>query len=197
MKIIGLTGGTGSGKSTIADMIREMDIKVIDTDLVAREIVKPGKEALTEIISHFGPEIVLENDELNRKKLGSIVFADEEKLKLLNQITHKYITKEIHKEIEAAMQSPAAHYIVIDAAVLIESELHKICDEVWVAAADKAERIERIMKRDQLSYNEALNRVNSQMDDNEIKKYASAVIYTDKDMESVRSQVIKLIKDLD
>ena len=100
MIIIGLTGGTGSGKTTVASMCIELGAYVIDADLVARKIVQKGTPALKEIVSYFGCDILLLSGELDRKKLGRIVFSDKGKLRMLNDITYKYITKEIEKEID-------------------------------------------------------------------------------------------------
>ncbi|WHH59934.1 dephospho-CoA kinase [Petroclostridium sp. X23] len=199
MKIIGLTGGTGSGKSTVAGMAKQLNVKVIDADVVARQVVNPGEQALIEIVSVFGSDILLDNGQLDRKKLGSIVFSDKEKLKLLNRITHKYIVNEIQREIQSEMKKGTYDYIMIDAAVLIESGLYNICDAIWVVSADKEERIRRIMNRDRLSYNEAINRINSQLDEKELKKHASAVINNDNDIdiESVRFQVMQLINQVE
>ncbi|MBZ4645795.1 MAG: coaE [Clostridia bacterium] len=197
MKIIGLTGGTGSGKSTVAGIARQLGAKVIDADIVAREVVKKGQTALEEIVRYFGTEVLLESGELDRKKLGRIVFADKEKLRLLNQITHKYIIHNIKEEIKIEMRKNTYNIIIIDAAILIESGLYEICDAVWVVVANKEERIRRIMERDQLSLTEAQNRINSQMAESEMKKYASAVINNDNDIESVRFQVTQLINQIE
>jgi dephospho-CoA kinase len=197
MKIIGLTGGTGSGKSTVAGIARQLGAKVIDADIVAREVVKKGQTALEEIVWYFGTEVLLESGELDRKKLGRIVFADKEKLRLLNQITHKYIIHNIKEEIKIEMRKNTYNIIIIDAAILIESGLYEICDAVWVVVANKEERIRRIMERDQLSLTEAQNRINSQMAESEMKKYASAVINNDNDIESVRFQVTQLINQIE
>ncbi|NLY43526.1 MAG: dephospho-CoA kinase [Clostridiaceae bacterium] len=192
VKIIGLTGGTGSGKSTVSQIASQLGVYVIDADIVAREVVKKGKKALEEIIDYFGPGILLENGELDRRKLGSIVFADREKLRILNEITHKYIIEEIIREIKIHGSTSSA--ILIDAAILIETGLYKMCDEVWVVSAAAELRKKRIMERDGLSAQEAENRIKSQMSEDEMKHYASAIIDNNKDMEHVRLQVIKLLK---
>jgi len=175
-RIIGLTGGTGSGKSTIAAIAKKHGAAVIDADMVARKVVEPGHEALREIVDYFGKDILFESGELNRKKLGDIVFSDREKLKQLNHITHKYIREEINKEIEILENKSEYNNIIIDAAVLIESNLHNICDEIWVVTANKEERLQRIMKRDHLSQESAWNRIRSQISDEELMKYADVVI---------------------
>ncbi|MDK2799936.1 MAG: dephospho-CoA kinase [Clostridiales bacterium] len=197
MKVIGLTGGTGSGKSTVANIAKDLGAKVIDADIIARQIVQKGQKALEEIVQHFGKDILLENGELNRRKLGSIVFADKEKLKLLNKITHKYIIQKIHEEIEIETLKKEYDIIIVDAAVLIESGLYELCDMVWVVVADKEERIKRIMKRDSLSLEEANNRINSQMTEEEMKNYASAIINNNKDIECIRFQVTQLINQIE
>ena len=194
VRVIGLTGGTGSGKSTVSRIAGELGAGVIDADMIAREIVQKGQEALQKIVEAFGNDILLASGELNRKKLGGIVFADREKLKLLNQITHTYIVERIKQDIEWKRAKQAYTSIIVDAAVLVESGLYKICDRVWVVVADRGERLERIMKRDSLSRHEAENRINAQLPEEEMKKYASAVIYNVKDIAFLRMQVVELMR---
>ena len=119
MTVIGLTGGSGSGKTAIASLLQKKGIDIIDADIIAREIVKKGEPALDEIVEEFGGDILLSSGELDRKKLGSIVFTNKEKLKNLNKITHKYITKIIMQNLS----KHASEIVVIDAALLKESGL--------------------------------------------------------------------------
>ncbi len=192
MRVIGLTGGTGSGKSTVSKIVADMGMAVIDADIVAREIVQKGEKALEEICKTFGTDVLLEDGALNRKKLGSIVFADKDKLKLLNGITHKYIVNRIKQKIDMERQK-GAYYIIIDAAILIESGLYIQCDEVWVVIAHKDQRLKRIMQRDSLLRKDALNRMNAQMPEEEMKEYASAVINNSKDLDHLRMQIMQLM----
>ncbi len=192
MRVIGLTGGTGSGKSTVSKIAADMGILVIDADVVAREIVQKGEKALEEITSTFGKDVLLEDGTLDRKKLGRIVFADKEKLKLLNSITHQYIIERIKQKKEMERVNGAYH-IIVDAAILIESGLYKQCDEVWVVIAHKDQRLKRIIQRDCLSREDALNRINAQMPTEVMREYASEIIDNSKDFDHLRMQIIQLI----
>ena len=172
MVVIGLTGGSGSGKSTIAGLMRQKGINVIDADMIGRGVVKKGQPALDEIVAEFGVEVLLPSGELDRKKLASIVFTNREELKKLNKITHKYITAIVKEELAASKTDLSA----IDAAVLKESGILDMCDYVIAVIADKALRIERIMERDGISEEAAKNRINSQEPDAKYIQYADFVI---------------------
>lgn len=172
MVVIGLTGGSGSGKSTIAGLMRQKGINVIDADKIGRVVVEKGKPALEEIVAEFGPGVLLPSGELDRKKLASIVFTNREELKKLNKITHKYITAIVKEELAASKTDLSA----IDAAVLKESGILDMCDYVIAVIADKALRVERIMERDGISEEAAKNRINSQEPDAKYIQYADFVI---------------------
>ncbi len=193
MRIIGLTGGIGSGKSTISKILAQMDIKIIDADTIARQVVKKGQPALKEIVESFGWDILLKNGELNREKLGGIVFSNKEKLKVLNKITHKYIMKEIEQKIEDEKRKKRYSKIIIDAALLIEVGLNKICDEVWLVVADKELRIKRIMERDLLSLEETKKRIKLQITDEKRLQYATSVIHNNNDHQLLELRVKELI----
>ena len=172
MVVIGLTGGSGSGKSTIAALMKQNGIDVIDADKIARDIVKKGEKALCEIVEEFGEDVLLENGELDRKKLASIVFTNHEKLEKLNRITHKYITEIIKQRLSQNVSDIS----VIDAAVLKESGIIDMCDCVIAVIADKDVRVKRIMERDAITRQAALDRINSQQSDAKYAQYADFVI---------------------
>ncbi len=169
--IIGITGGSGSGKSRVSKVLYDKGFYIIDADLVARECVKKGKPSYNEIMKRFGEDVFLPCGELDRKKLGAIVFSDEKELEALNKITHKYIKKEIEKQIEENSDKD----IVIDAAVLKQGGLWELCDIVVLVRAEKQVRIKRIMQRDTLSEENAKNRIESQPDDKEYMEYCDFV----------------------
>ena len=196
MVILGLTGGTGSGKSTVSKILKDLGAKIIDADPIARNVVKKGEKALEEIVEYFGSDILLETGELNRAKLGKIVFADREKLKVLNAITHKYIIEEINKIIDLEKQNKQYKVVVIDAALLVESKLYKQCDKIWVVVADEEKRLERIMERDNISLENARNRISSQMSQQQLIQYATEVIYNNESLESLEEQVLNLWKSI-
>lgn len=156
--VIGLIGGSGSGKSTVSETLRQCGAYVIDADMVAREIVKPGETALAEIAAAFGTQYLLPDGTLNRKKLGELVFSDQKKLQELNRITHPKITERIIK----LLQGCSARLAVIDAAVLLDTPLKELCEKIVCVTADKQSRVSRIMLRDQLTRQQASARIEAQ-----------------------------------
>lgn len=191
MMVIGLTGGIASGKSTISEMLRELGAAVIDADLVSRDVVSQGSNAYNRIIESFGEDILLSDGEINRKKLGNIVFSDEEKLKLLNEITHPEIIENVNATIEA-LRKQQKKVVVVDAAILIEMGLNKHVDCVWLVLANRETQLKRVMERDKLSNEDAWNRINAQMSNEERLKYADAIIDTTLPVGEVRNRVKEL-----
>lgn len=189
-KIVGLTGTTGAGKSIVAEFFKNHGAKIIDADKVARAVVKPGMKALEEIFLSFN-NVVTVNGELDRKALADKVFKDSEKLKLLNSITHKYIMEDIEKEIEKS-----DGLIIIDAPQLYEAGAQKLCDLVLAVIAPKALRMDRIMKRDGLSYEQARDRMASQKTDEEFLKLANYTIVNDGDADSLNKKLEKILNVL-
>lgn len=191
MMVIGLTGGIASGKSTISDMLRELGAAVIDADIVSRDVVSQGSIAYNRIIECFGKEILLADGEINRKKLGNMVFSDEVKLKLLNEITHPAIIENVNATIET-LRKQQKEVVVVDAAILIEMGLNKHVDCVWLVLANTETQLKRVMERDNLSNEDAWNRINAQMSNEERLKYADAVIDTTYPVEIVKNNVKEL-----
>ncbi|KHO62135.1 dephospho-CoA kinase [Thermoanaerobacter sp. YS13] len=189
MQVIGLTGGIASGKSTVSKLLKKMGAVVIDADIVSREIMVKGSEAYNKIVEYFGKEILKEDGEIDRKKLGNIVFADRRKLKKLNEITHPIIIERIKEKIEEERKKNQQKAIVLDAALLIEMKLYKMVDEVWLVVVDSKTQIKRIMERDKLSYKDAINRIKSQMPLDEKMKYADFIINNSKDFKAMEKQV--------
>lgn len=160
MRVIGVTGSSGTGKSTICEIFEQQyDVKIIDADKIAKRLSKKSTSYINEIVRKFGPDILDEDGELNRKKLAEIIYADSEKRKELNNCTFKYIIKEIEKEIEEEIEVTT---IIIDAPLLFESELDKICNYVIGVVSDKNLQIERIVARDNIDYESAENRLDAQ-----------------------------------
>ena len=146
MKVIGLTGGIASGKSTVSRMLRQKGAHIIDADEIAKEIVKPGKPAWEDIVRYFGKEILDESGNIRRKKLAKIVFSDEKKLNLLNRITHPRIVEEIKRELEACRRRNEK-IVIIDAALLLEIGHDVLVDEVWVVAGGEEIQNDKLLKR--------------------------------------------------
>ena len=144
--VFGITGGSGSGKSSVSAIFEKLGVDIIDTDLIAREVTQFGTPCLKELAEAFGNDILNSDGTLERQTLASIAFTDTDKTKILNRITHKYIKACILKRIENSQ----ADIIAIDGAVIIGSDIEPICDFLISIIADKEIRIERIIKRDKL-----------------------------------------------
>ena len=192
MKIIGITGGIGSGKSTVSGALRDLGAAVVDADVLARNLTACGGKAYSELIEHFGREILDENGEINRKKLASIAFGDMDKLHALNCITHKYVAEKISDTINILKNSGKWDIIVIDAPIPIEKGFLDIADEVWVVMAEREKRLKRVMDRSGYTYEEAVSRINSQLSDEDYLKIAGEVLYNNGSMEELEQAAVRL-----
>lgn len=194
--IIGLTGGTGCGKTTVCSILKKYGAYIIDADKIAHSIIKNGQRAYFEIIDKFGKNILDENNEINRQKLGVIVFSDIKKLDYLNSITHKYIIKNIVDNIENIKNNENYNYIVIDAPLLIETKLHKLVDTVWVVNCSIETRIKRLEKRDNINKDMILKRIDKQMKFEKLKNYADFIINNEDDetIENIENIVKEQLK---
>ncbi|NLI60426.1 MAG: dephospho-CoA kinase [Clostridiales bacterium] len=189
MRIIGLTGGIAAGKSQVSSMLMELGAVIIDADIVAREIVKKGLPAWKEIRDEFGEEYLLPDGEINRKKLGELVFSHADALAKLNDITHPAIKASIENSIDHLIAEDYQGIVVVDAALLLEKGWETMVDEVWVVDAPVEKTIERLMVRNNLSREQALSRINSQMSRQQRIDKADKIIYNNWDISSLREQV--------
>lgn len=196
MKVIGLTGGTGSGKSAVSKSLAEAGAVIVDADQIAHEIILKGEPAYQEIIEYYGTGILDEDGNIIRKKLGEIVFHDEEKLAFLNRCTHKYICAEVDRQIAAAKAAGTAKAIVLDAPLLLEAGLEQVCDGVWVVYADPEVRAQRVMARDGVTYELAKARIANQKSWEEYKQAADTVIDNSKDLAYLQGQLYELLKTI-
>lgn len=192
MRIIGVTGGIGSGKSTVSEILARLGAKIIDADIIAREIVRKGEPALDEIVNFFGTGILKEDGELDRKKLGDIVFKNNQKLSVLNKITHMYITEHINKAIDEFQKNKQYDTLVVDAAIPFEHGFMDVVDEIWVVSAKKEVRAARIMRRNGFSYEEALDRINSQKSESEYLGIADKILENNGDASHLEAIVREL-----
>lgn len=188
---LGITGGSGSGKTTVSDIFRKVGIDVIDTDIVARIIVEPGKPALDEIKEYFGQEYITPAGTLDRKKMAALVFSNPDKRLKLNEITHKYISQYVDEYIH----NYTSDIIGIDGAVLIESGIGEGCDYILSVIADKEERIKRIIMRDSISEETAKKRIEAQKNDDFYIENSDYIVYNNSKDELI-NQVSKIIKDI-
>ena len=187
-KIIGITGNSGSGKSTVSQMLTQMGGASIDADTLAHEAILPGQPAYGEILAKFGPDILGPDNKIDRKKLGAIVFNNPGKRTALEQIIHPRVIDRISEKIEV-FKVNGLPFIVIDAVLLIESGLHKICDYVWLITASAENRLRRITVRDNLEPEAAQARMRSQRDTALLMPYVNTVICNDNGLDTLRQQV--------
>lgn len=192
MRVFGLTGGSGAGKSTAAEMLRGEGVYVIDADKIAREVVEAGKPCLEELRNEFGSGIIRADGTLDRHKLGGIVFSDAEKLKSLNRITHKYIKTAVMEKLSSA----DAWISAIDGAVIIGSEVEELCEFIVSVVSAEEVRLERIMKRDGIDREAAENRLKSQPDEDFYISRSAAVLRNDTDKEELSRQVKELCRKI-
>jgi dephospho-CoA kinase len=190
--IIGLTGGIATGKSTVAKFLEELNIKVIDSDKIAHEILT-YQDTINEIVEEFGSIVLNKDGNINRIELGKIVFDDMEKLKKLESITHHRIFKVIDKKIKE--YKPNNKIIVLDAPLLFETSLDKNVDETWVVYTDKKTQINRLKKRDGLDKEDALKRIKAQMSLEEKANKANIIINNTGTKEDLKQNVKRLIED--
>lgn len=193
--IIGITGATGSGKSLVCKTLAKNNAFIICADTIAHNIIRKGCPAYVEILAAFPIHTYLEeNAEIDRKKLGEIVFADESKLKILTDITHRYIIEEILAKIAETRTSPGSYTsIIINAPLLIESGLHIHCDKIIGIIADDALRISRIIKRDSISTVTAERRASKQTPLGTLKKYADIIIENNGTIEELMEKISCLL----
>ncbi|MCC7109473.1 MAG: dephospho-CoA kinase [Deltaproteobacteria bacterium] len=178
MKLIGLTGGIASGKSAVARMLRQAGVPVVDADLLAREAVEPGTEALTAIVSRFGPAVLAPDGALDRKALGALVFADEAARRELNAIVHPAVAALAMARLEL-LRDQGAPVAVYEVPLLFESGLEGMMDATLLVAAPEAAQISRMGSRDGLDEAAARARMAAQLPLAEKRRRATAVIDND------------------
>lgn len=195
MFIIGLTGPTGAGKSTVGGILNEAGFYHIDGDKTSRDVTVKGSPALDEIKNAFGEGVISSDGSLDRKMLGSIVFSDKDKLNLLNKIIHKYITQNVKqkfKELEKSGYKGA----VIDGAALYESGISSLCDKIIAVISSKERRLKLIMERDNITEAEAQKRIAAQKSDEFYTKGADYIIYNTGTAEDLRIKAKELAAKL-
>ncbi len=175
---VGLTGSIAVGKTYVCEVFEGLGCFVLDADQTARQVVEPNTKGLRLIVECFGDEVLQENGELDRVKLGSIVFNNGTKRQLLNEIVHPLVIEEQNKWLEQKENEKPDGIAIIDAALMIESRSYKRFDKLIVVWCDSVIQLKRLMLRNNLSENEALKRINAQMSQEEKKSYADFLIDT-------------------
>ena len=194
MKVIGLTGNIGCGKSVVARMFEELGARVIDADRIARLVVDPGEPAWKEIVKTFGKEILNQDGTINRGRLGEIVFNDKEKRETLNGITHPRIIERIKELIEESGRENV-EVVIVEAALIVEKGgMKPLINDLIVVTADEKAQIRRLMGRDRFSREAALSRIRSQIPLSEKVGLATYVIDNSGTLEETRRQVEEVWK---
>lgn len=192
-KTIGLTGSVATGKSTVSNLIQQAGIPLVDADIAARKVVEPGTEGLKEIIAYFGKEILLADGTLNRAKLGEIIFKDKEKREKLNEITHPRV-KDYMLEAREHFFKAGEEIVFFDIPLLFESHLESLVDQIIVVWTTPETELKRLMERNNLTKEEALARIDSQMGIDEKAKKADFVIDNNESLEKTQKQVHTIIE---
>ncbi len=197
MLIVGLTGGIVSGKTTIAKMFQELGAQVIDADEIARKVVRPGEKAWQGIVEYFGPGILREDLEINRKKLADIVFSNKEKLAVLNSITHPEIILMLKKQINQLKNKYQKNIIcIVEAPLLFEAHLEDMMDKIIVVYLNREEQLKRLLLRNNLTREEAIQRIESQMPLEEKLSRADYVIDNCFSLQQTKKKVLQVWKEL-
>lgn len=190
---IGLTGGVGSGKSTVSSYMHELGIPVIDGDKLAREAVIPGSLAMNRLRETFGPHIFLPDGSLDRLKVGEIVFNDEEKRQKLNGIIHPYIWYRTREELIRAQKAGYA-VAVLDMPLLLEISWQLRVEEVWLVEVPLEVQIARVISRDGFTRKQVMERIGKQMPTMNKMNYADVIIDNSRSVEDTRRQVREALK---
>lgn len=195
MKKLGLTGGIGSGKSTVSQMLADAGLTIVDADKIARLVVEPGQPALEELAAAFGADILRPDGTLNRSLLAHRAFASPEATAQLNAITHPRIEEERERQFAAAEEC-GADWVVYDMPLLVEQGAHKAMDYVVVVDVPADVRIRRLVESRGMDADDARKRIAAQVSDEERRKAADTVLDNSGSIEQLRAQVADLVRSL-
>lgn len=198
MKVIGLCGGSGSGKGAVSSIFADCGIPYIDTDRVYREMTAGDSDCLRELSAAFGDGIIAADGSLDRRRLSELVFLGDDasaRRARLNSIAHKHILAETRRRIRSCFDAGAGA-VVVDAPLLFESGFDRECDLIVAVIADKEVRIERIVQRDGIDRSAAVARISTQLPDEELVKRADAVVENNGDLSALRASVVRLCSEL-
>ena len=194
MKVIGLTGGIGSGKSTVSAYLREQGYLILDADQIAHDITKKGSPVLQQIADAFGADMLDAEGNLQRKKLAAVAFSTQENKAILESLTTAEVVRLISDQVAQLRKCDEYDIIFIDAPLLFEAGVDRLTDLVWMVSADDEIRISRVMERDQVTREDVLQRITNQMDNEEKIRRSQEIIDNSKGKEELYQQVIALLK---
>lgn len=192
MLTIGLTGGIGTGKTTVSRMLADLGATIMDADKVGHEVLKPGTEVWHDCVNAWGRDILTDGDEIDRKKLGAIVFGDPAELQRLNSFSHPRMKKIMADRLAELRKQGEVSIVVVEAAILIEANWHDIVDQVWMTAAPEVVAVQRLQGRNGMSEEQALARIRAQLTTEERAKYAQVVIDTNCTLEELQRKLESL-----
>ncbi len=195
MRIIGITGGIGAGKSTVSAILKELGAEVIDADLIARQVVEAGKGAYRQIVKEFGPAVLNDDQTLNRKMLADIVFKQPEMRRRLEAIVHAEVIRSMQGKIRHLECLNYRGLVVLDVPIPVKHGFQDTVDSVWVVCSDEEIRIRRVMARSGLSREEAKNRIRSQLSQEEYAALADEIIENDGGLDELRERVGLLVQN--
>ena len=195
MAVYGLTGGIGSGKSTVCQILEELGVAVVKADQVGRDVVAPGSDGLTQIIDAFGTEVLDHAGVLDRRKLGALVFADPEKRRQLEAIMHPLVQQHSRAQF-AQLSRDGASIVVYESALLFETKRHLEMQGSIVVSANESQRVARVQARDGSGEEEVRARMRAQMDEAEKRQRADYVLENNGDLQALRRQVEDLVSIL-
>ena len=196
MKVIGLTGGIGSGKSTVSQLLAELGAVILNADEIGHEAFTPDSEGWRQVVAAFGRQILTPDDNIDRQKLGEVVFSNPESLSRLNQIMHPRIYDMVKARLEEHRRQ-GTRVVVLEAPLLLEAGWTSLANEVWVTTAPEATVLQRLEERSGMSPVESLARIRAQLSSTERVKHADVVIDTDCDLDELRSRVKELWQRLE
>ncbi|MDP4856894.1 MAG: dephospho-CoA kinase [Desulfobacterales bacterium] len=196
MIVAGLTGGIGTGKSTVAAVFAEAGAVIIDADEIARDVVAKGRPAWCRIVAHFGKDVLLPDGDIDRKKLGAIIFNDARQKTHLDRIVHPHVMAETEQQLTEIERIQPQAVVILDVPLLIEAGMDRDLDEVIVVYAPEAVQLKRLMRRDRLTAAEGLSRIRSQMPIEEKKMRATVVIDNSASPAVTRKRVLEVFADL-
>jgi dephospho-CoA kinase len=193
---VGLTGSIAVGKSFVLSVLRELGCVTFDADKIAHSVMEPGRAAYRDIVSEFGQGVVGNDGAIDRAKLGAIVFPDADRRKRLNEIVHPRVIEEQNRLLQEAEQSDPHAIVIVDAALMIESGGYKRFDKLIVVFCDREKQIERLMRRNQITRDEAELRIAAQMPSEEKRRYADYEIDTSGEFDETRRRVMEVYNEL-
>jgi dephospho-coA kinase len=194
VKVLGVTGGSGSGKTVVCRILKEQGGKIIDADKITRKLQEPGQPVYNEIKEYFGNDIIAADGAIDRRKLGKIIFAEREQRSVLNRIVHTRVSQEIKKRIETYWKQGDVPFAVLDVPIPVEEGFFDTADCIWAVVANDDLRIARLMKRMEIPEEEAQRRIAAQMTNREYEEIADVTILNETSVEELKKLVLFELK---